>query len=231
MEDVSGKYRGAVLILNDITEINDAGEKIRHLLAEKELILKEVHHRIKNNLNTIKGLLSLQAGFLKDPSAVSALNDSENRVESMMILYDKLYCSDNFENLSVKDYLPTLIDEMVKNFPNYHSVKIEKKIDDFVLDIKKIQPLGIITNELLTNIMKYAFTGTGDGLISISAGLKDNTVTLVITDNGRGLPETIDFKNSTGFGMQLVSMLTDQIGGKIRIERGSGTRFILEFKL
>lgn len=229
MEDVSGKFSGAVLILNDITELKDAGDRIKNLLAERELILKEVHHRIKNNMSTIKFLLFLQEDSLKDPAAVSALRDAENRVDSMMVLYDKLYRSENFHEVSVKNYILSLIDEIVFNFPNSQSVVIEKEIDDFDLDVKKLQPLGIIINELLTNMMKYAFTGINNGLISVSATLKGDTVSLIIQDDGIGIPESIDFENTASFGLKLVGMLTKQFGGSIRIERGEGTKFILEF--
>jgi PAS domain S-box-containing protein len=206
-------------LMQDITERRQFEEKIKSLLAEKELILHEVHHRLKNNMNTVKSLLSLQAMSLKDPLAVSSLQDTISRVDSMVVLYDKLYCSANFREISLLVYLPPLIDEIVSNFPGSESVVIVKEIDDFVIDLKLLQPLGIIINELLTNTMKYAFTGRDNNLISVSATLTGKRVSIVISDNGNGIPESVTFENSTGFGMQLVSMLTQQIGGTIRIER------------
>jgi len=205
----------------DISDRKIAEDNIKSLLAEKELILKEVHHRLKNNMNTVKGLLSLQIAFLKDPQAISAIQDTISRVDSMVVLYDKLYCSHNFNDISVLTYLPSLIDEIIGNFPGSESVKVEKKIDDFILEVKKLQPLGIIINELLTNTMKYAFTGRDNNLISVSATLTDQKVSIIISDNGNGIPESVTFENSTGFGMQLVSMLTEQMGGNITIERES----------
>ena len=222
----------------DITERKQAEESIKALLAEKELILKEVHHRLKNNMNTIKGLLFLQIAFLKDPLAISALQGTISRVDSMVVLYDTLYCSHNFNDISVLTYLPSLIDEIIANFPGSESVKVEKKIDDFILEVKLLQPLGIIINELLANIMKYAFTGRENNLITVSATLTDKKVSIIVSDNGNGIPESVTFENSTGFGMQLVSMLTVQIGGNITIERErererfkvhSGIRFALSF--
>lgn len=182
-------------------------------------------------MNTIISLLYLQADSLKDSSAIAALDDAANRIQSMLILYDKLYQSKDFDRINVNDYLPSLTDEIIVNFPNSTQIKVEKKIDNFELNVKKIQPLGIIINELLTNIMKYAFTGKDSGVISISAVLNGSTVSLIIADNGIGMPESIDFNNSTGFGMQLVKLLTDQLEGSIRIERGEGTKFILEFEI
>jgi two-component sensor histidine kinase len=217
------------LIRKYLSERKKSEEKISSLLNEKELILKEVHHRIKNNMNSIKGLLHLHENSIDDKVTISALKDAGRRIESMMVLYDKLYRSENFKVISLKNYIPSLAEEIISHFPNSASVKIETKIDDFTLDISKLQALGIIINELLTNMMKYAFVGREQGLISISAFLKESRVTIEIQDNGVGMPETIDFKSSKGFGMQLVSMLTEQIRGRIRIERGGGTKFILEF--
>lgn len=212
-------------------ERRDAEEKIRNLLQEKELLLKEVHHRIKNNMSTINGILALQADALKDGAAATALNDAIARVQSMMVLYDKLYRSDDFKEVSVNEYLPALITEIMRNFPDSIKVKTEMHIDDFTLEAKTLVPLGIIVNELLTNIMKYAFKGKESGLISVTASCKENRSFVMIKDNGIGIPENVDFSNSTGFGMQLVGMLTEQIDGSIRIERGDGTRFILEFEV
>jgi two-component sensor histidine kinase len=224
----------------DITERKLDEEKIKSLLAEKELILREVNHRIKNNMNTIHGLLILQTDTLKDPNAIAALEDSARRVQSMMVLYDKLYRSSDVQNISVMEYLPSLVDEIVSNFPDSKSVKIEKKIEDFILDAKRLQSLGIIINELLANIMKYAFTGRDNGLITIGAhivksGFKPNpakdssTVSIIIQDNGNGIPESVDFEHSAGFGLQLVELLTKELKGTIKIEREKGTKIILEF--
>jgi PAS domain S-box-containing protein len=217
-------------VIKDITARKQAEEKIKSLLAEKELILKEVHHRIKNNMNTINSLLNLQAGSVRDPAAVTALEDAGRRVRSMMLLYDKLYRSDYFSEMSTAQYLPPLIDEILVNFPNCRTVSVEKEIEDFVLDVKKLQSIGIIVNELLTNVMKYAFIGKSGGLIRVSSYLKNGQVSIIIEDNGNGMPESVDFEHSTGFGLMLVGVLSKQLRGNLRIERGNGTKIILEFE-
>lgn len=235
--DETGKPILLTGIVQDITEYKLAENKIKSLLEEKEFILKEIHHRIKNNMSTIHGLLVLQANTLNDEKAIRALEDSSRRVQSMIVLYDKLYRSADFQNIAMKDYLSDLVDEIVKNFPNSESVKIEKIIEDFTLDAKRIQSLGILINELLTNIMKYAFTGRSNGLIIVKASLKPiftengKLVSIIIADNGSGIPNSIDFDNSTGFGLMLVAMITKQLKGNIRIERKNGTKIILEFKV
>jgi len=216
--------------LTDISTNKRAEEKIKSLIAEKELILKEVHHRIKNNMNTLHSLFALQAGTLKNQEAIAAIEDAKTRVRSMMVIYDKLYQAASFDSISLAHYLPSLLDDIIANFANSPSVRLEKKIEDVTLDVKKAQTLGIVINELLTNIMKYAFVGKSDGLISVSVSLKDKTVFLAIQDNGVGLPESVSFEDPSSFGLMVVGTLTRQLEGTIRVERGNGTRILLEFE-
>lgn len=161
--DENGNIDQYAAVKEDITERKNSEEKIQDLLREKELLLREVHHRIKNNMNTIRGLLLLQAADLKDSAAATALHDAESRVQSMMILYDKLYRSHDYKEISVRLYLGPLADEIMGHFPGRGKVRFKKNIEDFVLGAKIIFPLGIIVNELITNIMKYAFTGRESG--------------------------------------------------------------------
>jgi len=228
---MDGKVIGLTCFVLNNTEQKKAETKIKALLAEKELILKEVHHRIKNNMNTISSLLSLQAGTIAEPEAIKALVDAGSRIHCMSLLYDKLYRSVNFDQLSVKEYLNSLVDDVVENFPDSQIVKIEKNLMEFRLNTKKAQSMGIIINELLTNILKYAFKGRKKGLIVVAANSSNGHATISVEDDGIGMPETVSFKNSTGFGLQLIQALTQQMNGTIRIERGNGTRIVLEFEL
>jgi PAS domain S-box-containing protein len=227
--DSNGKLVSYDGIIVDITERKLAEEEVQKLLQEKELILKEVHHRMKNNMNTINSLLALQASALKEPRAVKALEDVESRVQSMMILYDKLYQSSSFTDVKIRDYLPSLMNQIIGNFPNYEFIKIESYIDDVVLSTKILEPLGIIINELLTNIMKYAFVGRHEGNIKLTASLKAGKVEVMIQDDGNGLPESVDFRHPDSFGLMLVKTLTEQLNGTIKIERGNGTKIMIEF--
>lgn len=219
----------ALSVKNDQLKLNIS--KVNALLAEKELLLKEVHHRIKNNMNTVAGIMTLQKETLKDHSAIEALNDAISRVNSMMILYDKLYRASDVEKISFKDYLSPLANEIVENFPNSKIVKIEKNIDDFMIDAKRLSALGIMVNEIITNIMKYAFAGRDSGLITISAAASDNIVTVAISDDGIGIPESFDVATSESFGFQLLDVMTKQLQGEINILRGKGTKFIIKFNL
>jgi len=214
----------------NIDEKKKAEEKIQALLTEKELILKEVHHRIKNNMNTVTSMLSLQAGTVAETSAAIALQDAGNRIQCMSLLYDKLFGSATYTKCAISEYLTSLVDEILGNFPEARSVKVEKNFqEDILLDVTQLQPLGIIMNELLTNTMKHGMKGRKDGLILIAAVHVDGHIVVSVKDNGAGIPDGVSFDNSTGFGLQLVHALTEQLHGTIRIQRDHGTKFVLEF--
>jgi PAS domain S-box-containing protein len=216
-------------IVRDITSRKEAENVIKNLLAEKDLLLKEVHHRIKNSMSTVASLLGIQAASMEDPAAIMALEDARSRVRSMMLLYEKVYESSNFRTVALSDYLPSLVDEIIGNFPNRQSIRVEKDIQEFILDPKRLQPLGIILNELLTNVMKYAFRNKDSGMIRVSATQSDGQVVVTVQDDGNGLPESISLETSTGFGFHLVQALVMQLDGTIRLEREQGTRFVVEF--
>ncbi|MGV8119071.1 MAG: sensor histidine kinase [Candidatus Xenobiia bacterium LiM19] len=183
-------------------------------------------------MGIIMGLLSLKSGVLKDPSAALSIDAARSRVKSMMVLYEKLYQSSDFRMISTKVHLGALIDEIAGTVSGRESLPaIEKHIDDVILDSDILSPLGIILNELLTNAVKHAFDGRDKGVIGVSLSVKGSHVTLTVEDNGTGVPESIDLTDSTGFGLQLVRMLTEQLGGAIRLERSNVSMFIVEFEL
>jgi PAS domain S-box-containing protein len=224
-------FSGFLVQILDITVRHLADEKIRNLLREKELILKEVHHRIKNNMSTVFGLLTLQADNCPDSPASGLLTDAAGRVQSMIVLYDKLYRGENSNAVSMNQYFPSLIHQISGFIQLKNSVKFNLQIDDILLSPDLLSPLGIIINELITNAIKHAFKGRGEGgIISISASGNESGVTLVFEDNGTGIPHDVTIENSQGFGLQLVEMLVRQIRGSVLIERNGGTKFIIKFK-
>jgi len=214
----------------DITAHRLAEDRVRRLLDEKEILLKEVHHRIKNHMNIMTSLLSLQSQTIGSPEAVTALGEAARRMQSMGILYDRLYRSENMRDMPVGSYLSPLVDEIVGMFPGGTGVRIEKRIDDFELEIRLLSPLGMIVNELIANSMKYAFRESEHGEIRVCASKRLECVTVTVEDNGTGIPESVDIENSPGFGLRLVRLLVKQIGGKIELERAAGTRFTLSFE-
>jgi len=215
----------------DITSRKQTEDKVQSLLHDKTDLLKEVHQRIKNNMITIKGLLYLQAESLSDPQIVSVLNEAENRVQSMIILYDKLYSSENYRELSIREYLSTLTYELIQTFPNRKKVAVVIDIGELSLNVRFLVPLGIIVNELVSNSMKYAFTDRDSGVISITAALVGQTATICVTDDGNGMPENTELGNKNGVGLNLVKMLVRQINGVSEIEHVDGTRFIMHFDI
>ena len=217
-------------ILADISERKAAEESKNTLLKEKDLILREVHHRIKNNMVTMMSFLSLQSTRMKNPETAEALLEAQNRLRSMGVLYDKLYRSESQSDMSVRAYLEPLLDDIVKLFPHAFELKVVAKIEDFTLNVKDLASLGIVVNELVTNTLKYAFAGRNEGMIALQVSKEGKRIIVVFEDDGIGLPESVDAANPAGFGFLLVNALVKQLKGSLRIERRQGTRFVLEFE-
>lgn len=217
---------GKIFIEKKLTE-----DKINSLLNEKDLILKEVHHRIKNNMNTTYGLIVLQAESVKEPEAKKALDDASNRVQAMITLYEELFISGKYSSVSMNKYLPMLAERIIANFPHRENVILNVISDEFELDEKKLSSLGLIINELLTNIMKYAFTGRESGNINITLSGNKNRAVLVVNDDGVGFSEEKVLTKQSGFGLSLVEMLTNQLNGKISFKNENGVKVILAFDI
>lgn len=224
-----GSIQQMLASLVDISERKRAEEEIRRQLAEKQILLREVHHRIKNNIAAISSLLSLRMKSLNNPEAVAVLQDAIGRVDSMRILYDKLLLDEAYTQASVKNYVESLIDMIVALFPGGAAIALNKHIADFQLDPKRLFLLGIIINELLTNIMKYAFAGRDAGQITFALASANGRVSLTLQDDGVGLPAGFDSEGSGGFGLMLVRMLCQQLGGIFSITAQAGTRCRIEF--
>lgn len=210
----------------DITERKRSEEQIQSLLREKEILIKEVHHRVKNNMMIINSLLFLQARSMKKGAATQALEDAGMRIASMMLLYDKLYRSEHVGEVSVRDYLSSLIDEIVSTYPK--KVSLSKNVADISIPVKIASALGMIVNELISNAMKYAFPDTGDNKLGITVTVHDTHVRVLVEDNGKGFDRQ---NNPDGFGLELVGLLTEQLEGRFDIEINNGTHCGLEFDL
>ncbi|MEI8094680.1 MAG: transporter substrate-binding domain-containing protein [Spirochaetales bacterium] len=197
--------------------------------AEKAVILKEVHHRIKNNMAAVQAMLYLQAQELNGTPAAAALADAQSRLESMMLLYDKLYRSDTYGSLAVGPYLSDLVSHILENFARRAEVTYTTACDEVSLPSAQLQPLAILLNELITNAMKYAFAGRSSGKLAVELRRSGSGLKLSVADDGVGMATDVDFDHSTGFGMQLASLMAQQLRGKLHIERKNGTRVVLEF--
>jgi len=214
----------------DVTAKKKTEKNIQRLLEEKEILLKEVHHRIKNNMNTIANLLVLQLESAHNDEVAAALQDAHNRVIGMMLIYDKLYRSSNYGKIDVGEYLSHLINEISSTSQGKTLIEIEKIIDTFYADSKIIFPIGIITNELVTNALKYAFPDNMKGKIRVEVRHSDEkNIEMVIQDNGIGISPSIIPGESNGFGLNLVTILTRQIEGIIQLSHNNGTEFRIVF--
>ena len=229
--DVNDLSKGEIVTTVDITKHKQVEKEVLDLLKEKELLLREVHHRIKNNMNTVISLLKLQADSVKNIEAKDSLLNAQNRIRSMQVLYDILYRSENFDVTWTELYMNSLIDEIYRNLTQRQKVSIERVIADFEISARMIFTLGIILNELITNAMKHAFEGKDRGRIDISLSREGKMAKLKVMDNGTGLPSSVDLATHSGFGLSLVRELSSQIGGQLTVERKRGTSFILEFEV
>ncbi|MBM9591534.1 PAS domain S-box protein [Leptospira sp. 201903075] len=216
------------VILRDVSVRNHSESKIQKLLHEKENILKEIHHRVKNNMSSIFTLLTLQARAQSESSIQTILYEAAGRVKSMIVLYDKLYHSETDNTVSLQDYFPAIFNEIVCIFPKNVEVKMNILEEPIELSAKLLSSLGIILNELITNSMKHAFNEIQNAAIGLNIFRKDKKLYLEYSDNGVGVPESISFEHSPGFGLQLIGMLVDQIEGKISIVRHPSPKFLLE---
>jgi len=229
IKDFRGKAVGYLFLLHDITELRTSEERIRQLLKDKELLLREVHHRIKNNMSVISSLLSLQSETVSDGQARRALLDARSRVHSMMVLYDRLYRSDGLGELSIAEYLSQLIDQVIATFGISSKVEVKKDFDDIAIGVRTLFAIGIIVNELITNAIKHAFPEQSKGSLTIGVKRTGQTILLWVEDDGGRFPEDKDGVLARGFGLQVVQLMARQIAAEFSVETDARTRFNIEF--
>ncbi len=218
-------------ILVDITELKDAENKIKASLKDKEVLIKEVHHRVKNNMQIISSLLNLQIDYLNDEDAVNILKESQNRVKSMAMIHEKLYLSKNLTKINFVDYIQSLVSNLFYSYNiKEDHIKPILKIENVNLNIDTAIPCGLIITELISNCLKYAFPNQMKGEIIIILKSVEDKFELVISDNGIGLPVNVNLNNIKTLGILLVKSLTEQIDGKISIKKNCGTQFKIIFK-
>jgi len=208
-----------------------AEEKIKASLQEKEVLLKEIHHRVKNNLQVISSLLYLQSNKIKEIEYKDIFNESQNRIKSMALVHEKLYKSEDLAGIELSDYIHSLVNSLMRSYNvNSQKVKPEISVEDINLSIDKCIPFGLIINELVTNSLKYAFIGRDSGLLKIVVNRVENDkINFSIQDNGIGMPEDFDIKNLKSLGLRLVQTLVTQLEGTFQLNFNEGTEFIIEF--
>jgi PAS domain S-box-containing protein len=215
---------------HDITDQKAAEENIRQSLKEKEVLLKEVHHRVKNNLQVISSILNLQSSYVKDKKSLDLLLESQNRIKSMAFVHESLYQTKDFSNINFSSYVENICSNLVHSYSNpEYPPQLKMDLDSIQLNLDTAIPCGLIINELISNALKYAFKGKESGALQVELKSLGEKLRIVISDNGKGLPENIDFRNTESLGLQLVVTLVEQINGKIVLETKKGTKFTIEF--
>lgn len=228
----SGEKVNAVMIIaTDITERKMATDKLKTSIKEKEILIQEIHHRVKNNMQIISSLLNLQSRYVEDEEATDVLKESQHRVKSMAMIHEKLYQSEDLTHLNFVDYIQSLVSNLFYSY-NVDTTKIKSRleIEDLSLNMETAVPCGLIISELVSNSLKYAFPNDMSGEILVSLKSVDDYYELIEADNGVGLPEDIDFNTLDSLGLLLVNSLTEQLDGEITINRVKGTEFKIKFK-
>jgi len=211
-------------------EVRDRTLEISKQNEEKTVMLKEIHHRVKNNLQVISSLLNLQADGISDKHVLSLFEDCRHRVNSMALIHEKMYQSKNLVNIDIRNYIDDLIRSLIDAYDSNKSIHLRTDIEDHPFRIDTIVPLGLILNEIISNSLKYAFEGKLEGELFVSLHqTAPHHFVLKVADNGNGIPEPINFENAESLGMQLILMLSGQINGKVEVKVDNGTHYRIEF--
>jgi PAS domain S-box-containing protein len=241
----TGRFAGTLAVFTDISERVQAEEQVRASLREKEVLLQEVHHRVKNNLQVVSSLLDMQSLAVESPDAIEVLQDSRNRVKTMSLVHEELYQAPDLARIDVGQYVRGIVSHLTTISEHAAKrVQCEVEVRDVALDLDTAIPCGLIINELVTNSLKYAFRAEEDQSpegededrriwITLSAGDEasedEASVTLIIRDNGVGLPPEVDLMESRSLGLHLVRILVQQLRGTINVDRSAGTAFQIVF--
>ena len=217
-------------VLTDLTERIRYENSLRTSLREKEVLLKEVHHRVKNNMQVICSLLSLQANSIQDPTDLVYFQECERRVRAMALVHEKLYQSRDLSEVSARDYLGSLVNDLVTTYSLAAEIRIQLEIEEIPLTLDMAIPCGLIVNELVTNTLKYAFKGRNRGVLTVGMAREpEHRYTLTVQDDGVGFPPGLDLSTAETLGLKLVWVLSHQLDGDVRVESGPGTRFVITF--
>ncbi|SDH04979.1 tetratricopeptide repeat-containing sensor histidine kinase [Chitinophaga filiformis] len=211
-------------------QIEKKNDSLQHLVEEKEWLVKEIHHRVKNNFQIVMALLRTQAAYLQGSEAIQAVTESQQRIQAMSLVHQKLYQSDNLSAINMADYIHELIDCLKDSFHTGYTIRFNLQIEPVKLDVSHCVPLGLILNEAVTNAIKHAFPGKKEGVIHISLkSISHNHFLLSIKDNGTGLPATFDSARQTSMGMKLMRGLSGDLDATFQVNNNGGTEILLDF--
>ena len=201
-----------------------AQEQINESLKEKIVLLREVHHRVKNNLQIVSSLLNLQAGYINDKKILEVFKESQARIRSMALIHEKLYQSRDLDKINFSDYIDSLIQDLFRSYRSQlNNIDIRCEADQIFLEIDQAILCGLVINELISNSIKHAFKGRESGEVLVKLFQENNVYNIIVQDNGVGFPADIDIENTDSLGLQLVTSLTTQMGGNLEITSENGT--------
>ena len=228
----NGKVIGRRGVVTDISDVKKAEEKIRTSLKEKEILLSEIHHRVKNNLQVIISMLNLQSHNITDERILEVFREAQNRITTMGLVHQKLYKTDNFSMINIQNYLYDLVDIISSSFNSVpEKINITFDVKTYYINIDTMIPLGLIINEIISNSLKHAFPDNKTGIINIIfKKINNDTFQLSIIDNGIGINKNIDIENSSTLGLSLVKALSSQLNGEFELKSDNGCNFIFTFK-
>ncbi|NOQ46409.1 MAG: PAS domain-containing protein, partial [Desulfobulbaceae bacterium] len=234
LRDDQGRLTSVLKVAQDITERREAEQQIQEALQEKEILLREIHHRVKNNMQVISSLLKLNARFINNEQALLAFAESRNRIRAMALIHETLYQSDNMATIDLQEYVQRLVRNLIRVYDVHHDrIQVRIDTDDVSLNLEDATPVGLIINELLSNAFKYAFPGDREGEIVLSMReTTDEHIELTIRDNGIGMPQGMDIHQvKSSMGVQLVLGLVEgQLGGTINVKSDRGTTVSIVFQ-
>ncbi|MBF0553280.1 MAG: PAS domain S-box protein [Nitrospirae bacterium] len=227
----NNKVSGVAIYASDITLRKKYENDLLSSIKEKEVLMREIHHRVKNNLQIVAGLVGLQLNYVEDMTYRAMFNETRDRIKSIALVHEKLYRSKGLAEVDLKKYVSELSNELFISFGvDKDTIKLTLDVENAVIGIDVAVPCGLIINELFTNILKYAFPDKKMGEITISIhATDDGKLEMVISDNGAGFPEGVDFRHTKSLGLHIVNLLVKQIGGTIELDGTHGSRFIIKF--
>ena len=230
--DEHDQLKEIVFVDTNITDSKVLENQIKASLHDKDVLLKEIHHRVKNNLQIIISLLNLQSGYIKDEQTLKAVKDGQSRVRSMALVHEKFYQADELTEINFSEYVEKLCQFLFQSYGDKtERIKLIVAADNVALDMDTAMPCGLLINEVISNSLKYAFPGNAEGTIKVELRkLQDSRVRMVISDDGKGLSGNFEIEKSESLGLQLIIALANQLDGELKVEHERGVQFSVTFK-
>lgn len=228
---LNGQLEELSCLVYDNTDRKEIERKVRDSLKEKEVLLQEVHHRVKNNLQVISSILNLQTSYVSDPHTLEILRESQQRIKSMSFIHETIYRTADFSRLEFMDYIKTIASNLIQSYRTVGTnIQFEPQMESVGLNLDQAIPCGLIINELVSNALKYAFKGRKNGRLTIVLKEQDQEIHLAVKDDGVGLPKDFAFEKNNSLGIQLVYALIEQLDATMTVDQTNGTEFFIRFR-